>query len=73
VSDALDQLGLPAQQIIANAQSEANKLQLREQTEEATRRGIFGAPTFFAGEEMFWGDDRLDDALAYCESAAAKK
>jgi 2-hydroxychromene-2-carboxylate isomerase len=73
VSDALDQLGLPAQQIIANAQSEANKLQLREQTEEAIRRGIFGAPTFFAGEEMFWGDDRLDDALAYCESAAAKK
>jgi 2-hydroxychromene-2-carboxylate isomerase len=29
-------------------------------------RGIFGAPTFFVGEEMFWGNDRLDDALAYC-------
>ena len=32
-------------------------------TEEAQQRGIFGAPTFFVGDEMFWGNDRLDDAL----------
>lgn len=30
----------------------------------AQARGVFGAPTFFGGDEMFWGDDRLDDALA---------
>ena len=29
----------------------------------AAARGIFGAPTFFVGDEMFWGNDRLDDAL----------
>jgi 2-hydroxychromene-2-carboxylate isomerase len=66
VSEALDQLGLPAQRLIADAQSDANKLRLREQTERAAAKGIFGAPTFFAGDEMFWGNDRLEDALAFC-------
>jgi 2-hydroxychromene-2-carboxylate isomerase len=68
VSEALSELGLPAQQIVAEAQSEANKLRLREQTEVAQAKGIFGAPTFFVGAEMFWGNDRLDDALAFCHS-----
>lgn len=63
VTEVLDQLGLPAQTILDEAQSEANKLKLRQQTETAQHKGIFGAPTFFVGEEMFWGDDRLDDAL----------
>ncbi|MBN3805107.1 2-hydroxychromene-2-carboxylate isomerase [Paraburkholderia sp. Ac-20336] len=71
VSEALDALGLPAQQLIADAQSDANKLRLREQTDEAIARGIFGAPMFFVGAEMFWGNDRLDDALDYCVSMPA--
>jgi 2-hydroxychromene-2-carboxylate isomerase len=66
VSGVLRQLDLPAQQIIEQAQSDANKLGLREQTEAARTKGVFGAPTFFVGEEMFWGNDRLDDALACC-------
>ncbi|WP_233836149.1 2-hydroxychromene-2-carboxylate isomerase [Paraburkholderia sp. ZP32-5] len=68
VSEALDALGLPAQRLIAEAQSDANKLRLREQTESAINKGIFGAPTFFVGDEMFWGNDRLEDALDYCDS-----
>ena len=72
MSEALESLGLPAQQIIADAQSDANKLALREQTATAAARGIFGAPTFFVGDEMFWGNDRLDDALDYCDSIAAR-
>ena len=44
-------------------------LRLRSQTELAKTKGIFGAPTFFVGEEMFWGNDRLDDALAYCQAS----
>jgi 2-hydroxychromene-2-carboxylate isomerase len=61
---ALQPLVGDAEAILREAQSEANKLALRRQTEEARRRGIFGAPTFFVGEEMFWGDDRLEDAVA---------
>lgn len=64
VSDALNELGLPAAELIAQAQSEPNKTALREQTEEAQRRGIFGAPTFFAGDQMYWGNDRMEDALS---------
>ena len=50
--------------LIEQAQSDANKQRLREQTETARQRGIFGAPTFFVNGQMFWGDDRLDDAVA---------
>jgi len=63
VHEALCALGLPAENLIAEAQSEGNKLRLRAQTDEARQRGIFGAPTFFVGSDMFWGNDRLDDAL----------
>jgi 2-hydroxychromene-2-carboxylate isomerase len=59
----LNTLGLPAADMLRAAQAEPMKTRLREQTEEARRRGIFGAPTFFVGTEMFWGNDRLDDAL----------
>jgi 2-hydroxychromene-2-carboxylate isomerase len=65
ISEVLAQLELEAQDIIDEAQSDANKLRLREQTELAAGKGVFGAPTFFVGGEMFWGNDRLDDALAY--------
>jgi 2-hydroxychromene-2-carboxylate isomerase len=59
----LTELGLPASDILDQAEAEPTKARLREQTEEARGKGIFGAPTFFIGTEMFWGNDRLDDAL----------
>ncbi|MCX4163090.1 MULTISPECIES: 2-hydroxychromene-2-carboxylate isomerase [Paraburkholderia] len=71
VGDVLAQLGLPAAQILADAQGDENKLGLRRQTERAQAKGIFGAPMFFVGDEMFWGNDRLDDALAFCASPNA--
>ena len=40
------------------------KEKLRKDTEEAVARGVFGAPTFFVGEEMFWGQDRLQFVAA---------
>jgi 2-hydroxychromene-2-carboxylate isomerase len=69
--DVLEQLGLDAETVLQGATSDANKLALRRQTALAADRGLFGAPTFFAGSEMFWGNDRLEDALAECERAAA--
>jgi len=52
----LRELGLPASDILDQAQAEPTKTRLREQTEEARAKGIFGAPTFFVGTEMFWGN-----------------
>lgn len=68
VAEELTALGLPAAAILAQVQSDASKPRLREQTHAAQIRGIFGAPTFFVGDAMFWGNDRLDDALA-CAAA----
>jgi 2-hydroxychromene-2-carboxylate isomerase len=63
-------LGLPSSDILERAQSEPIKTRLREQTDEARARGIFGAPTFLVGTEMFWGNDRLDDALVFASERA---
>ncbi len=38
----------------------AGKQRLKDDTQEAVARGVFGAPTFFVGGEMYWGQDRLD-------------
>lgn len=65
VADILTSLALPAGDLIASAQSDESKVALRRQSEEAAARGLFGAPTFFVGDEMFWGNDRLEDALAF--------
>ena len=45
------------------AASSVIKDKLKTQTEEAIERHIFGAPTFMVGDELFWGDDRLEQAI----------
>ncbi len=51
---------------LAAAETEAVKQALRAATEEAADKGIFGAPSFVAADgELFWGNDRLDDAIAW--------
>lgn len=57
--------------IIAAAREEPVKAALRARTAHAQARGIFGAPMFFAGGEMFWGNDRLEDACACAAMAPA--
>jgi 2-hydroxychromene-2-carboxylate isomerase len=59
----LDSLGVPGAQLVNGAQTDENRARLRRQTEGAQRRKIFGAPMLFAGTEMFWGNDRLEDAI----------
>lgn len=57
------------QAVVEAALLEPNKARLRASTEEAQARGVFGAPTMFVGDEMFWGNDRLEDAFAWAASA----
>jgi 2-hydroxychromene-2-carboxylate isomerase len=64
----LDNLGQSAENVIADAQHPSIKEELRARTQAARERGIFGAPTFFVNGEMFWGNDRLDDALQLAAS-----
>jgi 2-hydroxychromene-2-carboxylate isomerase len=61
----LNSLGQPGAQLLERAESPENKDRLRQQTEEAARLGIFGAPTCVSNLELFWGNDRLEDAIAW--------
>lgn len=63
VSEALSGFGVSVDALLQQASDESTKQRLRQRTEEAKALGIFGAPTFFVGQSMYWGNDRLDDAL----------
>jgi 2-hydroxychromene-2-carboxylate isomerase len=60
LSDVLAAAGLDAAAILALADDPNNKEALKANTDEACARGVFGAPTFFVGDEMHFGQDRLD-------------
>ncbi|WP_170573902.1 2-hydroxychromene-2-carboxylate isomerase [Ruegeria atlantica] len=60
--DCLSQASLPAE-TLARCDDPKVKTALMEQTKVAEAKGIFGAPSFVVGDELFWGDDRLDDAM----------
>lgn len=66
IREILAKLGHDADALVAKAQSDENKLALRQRVERAASLGIFGAPTFIAEDgELFWGHDRLEDALLW--------
>ena len=55
--------------VLQRATTAENKERLKRTGEEASRLGIFGAPTFVVGQELFWGNDRLEDALEWARRA----
>jgi 2-hydroxychromene-2-carboxylate isomerase len=68
IDGILAALKLDAARVLAQAQSDDNKALLRQQTKEAQRLGIFGAPTFVTADgELFWGNDRLERALTWAQ------
>lgn len=72
VAGLLSHLGLDAGPLIAAGESPEGKDLLRRQTEEAFNLDIFGAPSFIVGGEMFWGNDRLEQALVWAEGLSAE-
>jgi 2-hydroxychromene-2-carboxylate isomerase len=60
IADVLGKAGVDAATVLEAALESPAKDALRATTEEAVARGVFGAPTFFIGDEMFFGNDRLD-------------
>lgn len=59
LAEVLKPSGFSVEGIMSMVQSEVVKQKLITETEQAIQRGIFGAPTFFVGDEMYWGQDRL--------------
>ena len=65
VGELLLDLGRDPDATLEAAVAPANKEQLRAQTARASELGIFGAPSFVVDRELFWGNDRLGDAIAW--------
>jgi 2-hydroxychromene-2-carboxylate isomerase len=63
----LEQIGVTAGSAMEAANAPANKEALKAQTAEAKARNLFGAPSFTVGSELFWGNDRLEAALAWAK------
>jgi 2-hydroxychromene-2-carboxylate isomerase len=72
LAEVLLELGQDPQALLAEAQKQPVKDALRANTERAQALGIFGAPSFVVGDELFWGDDRLDQALAWARNPAER-
>jgi 2-hydroxychromene-2-carboxylate isomerase/predicted O-methyltransferase YrrM len=73
VRACLRDVGVDADAALHQALGDAGKAALRRQTEEAVGKGIFGAPSFVAGDELFWGNDRLETALAWARGWPARR
>lgn len=71
IEEILVKMNLPAGALLDAAAAPEIKDGLRAQTARAAELGLFGAPSFRVGDELFWGNDRLDDALAWARSHAA--
>ena len=62
----LTAIGLDGDALLARTEEPEIKQRLRTQSDDALALGLFGAPTFLTGDgEMFWGDDRLEQAIAW--------
>jgi 2-hydroxychromene-2-carboxylate isomerase len=69
IGGILAALGRPAPAVLAQAGSPEIKQRLKAQNDEAVALGIFGAPSFIAAGELFWGNDRLEEAIAWARTA----
>jgi len=67
LATTLTRLGKNPLETIAKAEQPETVARYREATNDARQLGLFGSPTFVCGDEIFWGDDRLEDALHWLD------
>ena len=70
LSTSLTEIGQDPLRVIAKAEEDMTRNAYFAATDEAENLGVFGAPTFVVGQEVFWGDDRLEDAVDWFRSQA---
>lgn len=71
LTHSIEECGQVATRVIDLANAPEAIANLDAATAAARELGIFGSPTFVVGRELFWGDDRLDDAIAWARGGAA--
>lgn len=72
LSDSLKEIEQSPERVLRLAQSDEIKNAYDAATSEARSLGVFGVPTFVTRGELFWGDDRLDDAIRWHKSGTLK-
>ncbi|MFC0386888.1 2-hydroxychromene-2-carboxylate isomerase [Muricoccus vinaceus] len=65
LSTSLRECGQDPEHVVARAEAEEFGRALQENTDQARSLGVFGAPTFAVDQDLFWGSDRLDDAVMW--------
>jgi 2-hydroxychromene-2-carboxylate isomerase len=70
VSESLREIGQDPQRVVTLAKSDATGRAYDAATDEARKLGIFGVPSFVTRGEVFWGDDRLEDAIRWHRTGA---
>lgn len=70
LGDSLRAVGQDPANVLARARSDEIGDTLARETATAQAIGVFGSPSFVVGEEVFWGDDRLDDATGWAKRHA---
>lgn len=69
LGESLREIGQDPDRVAALANSAEIEAAYLGATDEARSLGIFGAPTFVVGGELFWGDDRLEDAISWVQGS----
>ncbi len=69
ISEVARRIGANPEAVLEAARDSEAKQALKQATDAAVERGVFGAPTFFVGDEMFWGNDRLHFVEAALEKS----
>ncbi len=72
ILDAAAAIGIDPQRATEATDDPVVKTALRDATDAAHERGVFGVPTVAIGQELFWGDDRLQDAVACIERSSVE-
>lgn len=70
ISASLKEAGCDPREILPAAHTQQAANELEKATDEAMKLGVFGSPSFAVGKEVFWGDDRLDDALHWAKDTS---
>ena len=65
ISEVCNELNLNKDEIISEAKSENIEAKYNENTNSARENKIFGSPSFIVKNEIFWGDDRMEDAIKW--------
>jgi 2-hydroxychromene-2-carboxylate isomerase len=67
LSASIREVGQDPARVLAQANTPETEAAYRTATEEAKLMGVFGSPTFVVNREIFWGDDRMEDAIAWAK------